>query len=44
MLTILCLFVHSPILVESVQVGQKHPRDPFDEDAGLPKTPRNRCE
>ncbi|KAG0354841.1 hypothetical protein BG005_006171 [Podila minutissima] len=27
---------------ESVQVGQKHPRDPFDEDAGLPKTPRNR--
>ncbi|KAF9345389.1 hypothetical protein BGX26_003173 [Mortierella sp. AD094] len=30
-------------IAESVQVGQKHPRDPFDnEDAGLPKAPRNR--
>ncbi|KAI7818452.1 hypothetical protein BC939DRAFT_292274 [Gamsiella multidivaricata] len=30
-------------IAESVQVGQKHPRDPFDnEDAGLLKTPRNR--
>ncbi|KAF9110811.1 hypothetical protein BGW39_004574, partial [Mortierella sp. 14UC] len=27
----------------SVRVGQKHPRDLFDnENAGLPKTPRNR--